>query len=239
MVFDSIDRMIVTHLNHFAGRSTFIDAVILLLADEALWAVLLVCCLWYFWFRKSSDVQRVRERLLAGVLGTAISGAVSRILQVTVHSHARPLHDPSLGFHVILGVDPEAHNHWNSFPSDHAAIYFALATITAGQSRVAGGVAYILAFLSAFARVYAGYHWPSDIFGGAATGIACVLLTRVLLPSRPITWALQLESRKPAAFYSAAFLLCYMVATLFIDTRDTARVLMMGLKGSAQLKSSL
>lgn len=237
-MFTWLDRTILVHLNHFAGRNPFCDAVILLLADEALWAVLLVCCVWYFWFRKTADVQRSRERLLAGLLATAGSGAVSRIVQLIVHSHMRPLHDPSLHFHVILGVDPEAHNHWNSLPSDHAAIYFALATVTAGQSRAAGAVAYLLAFVSAFARVYAGYHWPSDIAAGAVIGIACVLLFRMIVPARVINPILELERRSPAAFYCGAFLFSYMVATLFIDTRDTARVLMLALKGTvAQLRS--
>jgi membrane-associated phospholipid phosphatase len=238
LVFDYVDKHIVGFLNHFAGKSNVVDSIVLLLADEAFWAVLLVCLVWYYWFKSASEERQTREWLTAGLLATAVAGALSRAVQLIVQSHARPIHDPSVHFHLTVGVDPAAHSHWNSFPSDHAAIYFALATLSASQSRIGGTVAYVLASLSAFARVYVGYHWPSDILGGAIVGITLVLVARVFLPNRFISWIVSREQWRPAVFYCAAFLFSYLVATLFIDIRDTARVLLLGIKDSTRLISS-
>jgi len=58
-----------------------------------------------------------------------------------------------------------------SFPSNHAANCFAAATVLATLGRRIRFLAFILATLVAYSRVYAGVHYPSDALGGALLGI--------------------------------------------------------------------
>ena len=65
-----------------------------------------------------------------------------------------------------------------SFPSGHATIAFACATVIAWASPKLAVPAFLLAAAIAFSRVYAGVHWPLDVLGGAILG---VLLATALL----------------------------------------------------------
>ena len=58
-----------------------------------------------------------------------------------------------------------------SFPSGHAAFYFAISTIVFLFNKKAGTFFLIASFLISIARVFSGIHWPSDILTGALIGI--------------------------------------------------------------------
>jgi membrane-associated phospholipid phosphatase len=68
-----------------------------------------------------------------------------------------------------------------SFPSDHAAAGFAIATVLVLGHRKLGAAALAFAALMSFARVYVGEHWPGDVLAGAAIGVAVALLLATLL----------------------------------------------------------
>lgn len=69
------------------------------------------------------------------------------------------------------------YNEVGAFPSGHAALYFAIATIVARYYPKTSTLFFAAALSLSFARVAAGLHWPSDILGGAAVGIAVGLAT--------------------------------------------------------------
>jgi undecaprenyl-diphosphatase len=77
----------------------------------------------------------------------------------------------------------------NSFPSGHAAFYFALATTLYFANKKWGLWFLLFAFLMGVARVAAGVHWPLDIVGGALIGIFSATLIHLLLkkPSQALT----------------------------------------------------
>jgi len=61
-----------------------------------------------------------------------------------------------------------------SWPSSHAAIAAALATVlllTVARGRAGRGLVAAVAVLVAVARVYLGAHWGLDVLGGAALGV--------------------------------------------------------------------
>lgn len=71
---------------------------------------------------------------------------------------------------------------YDSFPSGHATIFFALATAIYLYSKPAGIIFYVFAFCIAISRVIAGVHYPVDIFFGAIIGtIISFLVHRTLL----------------------------------------------------------
>lgn len=63
------------------------------------------------------------------------------------------------------------HSSSSSFPSGHAAFFFAIGTVLYFHNKKAGVVFLLGATLMGIARLAAGLHWPSDIIGGAIIGI--------------------------------------------------------------------
>lgn len=60
-----------------------------------------------------------------------------------------------------------------SFPSGHTVSAFAAAEALRQANRKFGYVAYPLAFLIAFSRLYLYVHFPSDVLAGALIGFIC------------------------------------------------------------------
>ena len=67
-----------------------------------------------------------------------------------------------------------------SFPSGHAAVSFACATVLALAVPRLRWPLYGLAALIAFSRVYVGVHFPFDVLAGAAIGVAIARALRML-----------------------------------------------------------
>lgn len=67
-----------------------------------------------------------------------------------------------------------------SFPSGHAAFFFALATALYFYNKKWGAWFFLAATVISIARVIAGVHYPSDILGGALVGIAVAYVVKKL-----------------------------------------------------------
>jgi len=76
--------------------------------------------------------------------------------------------------------------HSGAFPSGHAAMAFACATVLAWWDLRLAVPAFVLAAAIAWSRVYVGVHWPLDILGGAVLGVlvAIALLKLAAIPRR-------------------------------------------------------
>lgn len=118
---------------------------------------------------------------------------------------------------------------WSSFPSDHAALYFALATGLWLANRRWGAVALAWTLMViCVPRIYVGMHYASDIVAGAVLGIV-VMLAATRLPRRFTYPALHFEKARTSWFYGAAFLLTFEIAYNFVNLRTL---------GSQALKSA-
>ena len=219
--FQETDRTVVLWLNQFVGRSDLLDRTADgLVSTYLISSMLLVACICYLWFRKAGALRGTeRQMIIAEFMGICFAGPVSRVLQLLLRFHPRPFHTPDLHFHVPAIVDPAEFNLWSSFPSDHAALYYALAFMILLHSRALGIAAMVVSSAAVLPRVYLGYHWPSDILGGAVVGVLCVLACRRATPWVVISKVTGWEKNAPYMFYTAAFLICYQIGTLFEETR--------------------
>jgi len=92
-------------------------------------------------------------------------GLVNGILKPLV-GRARPfVLDPTF---PLIATPP----HDASFPSGHAAVSFACAYVIYHFNKRWGIVAYVLAGLIAFSRLYLFFHFPTDVLGGIVIGLA-------------------------------------------------------------------
>ncbi len=127
----------------------------------------------YFLFKKKN-----RQRIYAfALMFLSVILARGIIVEVIRFFYCRSKPFSILNFNPLVSVDGMA-----SFPSGHAAAFFALATAIFFLSRRFGKWFFILSFLIIIARVFTGLHWPSDILVGAVIGILSALFVKKILP---------------------------------------------------------
>jgi undecaprenyl-diphosphatase len=216
-----IDRSITTAINLATRNHRLLDHFFLAL-DEGpfLSGSILVGLVWYCWFQYPT--MQARTELMIGTLTALGCGLASRLFQLLLPSHLRPLHDPLLPFQLPAGVEPSKLSGWSSFPSDHATVFAGLAYILYRSNPKAGTIAIAAAFLFDFARIYLGYHYTSDVIGGTALGVLGVALMLNPPALAAGNWLLRYETVRPGLFYMAAFILSFGLADLFIDIRVIA-----------------
>ena len=179
--------------------------------------------LWYFWFRDTDNSGRTRRLIISVLIGCFFALFLARILNNMI-IHPRPISVSSLHFQSLAGVQPveqQAMFDQNSFPSDHATLFFSLTTGIFLLSRRAGAVA--LAYVGiaiCLPRMYLGLHYPGDILAGAALGTVSVLLF-ASMPARRLyeSHVNRLLQRHPAAFQTALFMLSVEMCFMFDDVR--------------------
>jgi undecaprenyl-diphosphatase len=223
----SIDTGLIHALNSLAGKSPLVDTVLARLLDLPSVKMLpLVALVWALWFDLDNS-KASRQCVVQAFAGAFIALVVSRLIQDIGPFRARPLHDPALGLVLPFGITEDTVQRSSSFPSDHAALAFALATGIIAASRPLGLVAFASALLSTcLARVYAGFHYPTDVAAGAALGVFSTWLAMRFLPM----WRLQafihrFSAERPVLFYFIAFCFAYQVVSLFWDLRIGAEAL--------------
>jgi undecaprenyl-diphosphatase len=166
-----IDQGLFDLLHSLAGRNVFGDT---LLQFCATYLPYLVGAAFFVLLARFKD-WRLRtyyfiEALLAVILARGI------VTEAIYHFY------PSVRPFVALGFEPLVQAVGsNSFPSGHAAFFFALAAAVY-LARRDWGIAYLgFACVIAAARVAVGVHWPFDVVVGAAIGIGSALVVRGLL----------------------------------------------------------
>ena len=103
------------------------------------------------------------------LLAESLSGALKLAIERDRPPLARPVPEP-------LFEAPSTY----SFPSGHATVAFACATVLALAVPRLRWPLYALAALIAFSRVYVGVHYPFDVIAGAVLGVALARALRML-----------------------------------------------------------
>ena len=174
-LFHWLDLPTLYGLNQFAGVSgTFDRLVSNAVHVHLLKGGVVMAVLWWLWFRGAGpDQERTRQRLILTMAGGIAGVAIARTLAALLPMRLRPIHEPGIEFVLPLGMEATVLDGWSSFPSDHAVLFFALATGFWFVSRVAGAVTLAYAaVIICLPRIYLGLHYPTDILAGALVGIA-------------------------------------------------------------------
>ncbi len=103
--------------------------------------------------------------VVALVLGLLLAVAIKRLI-----GRPRPM-ARLMGVHLVGEIPP-----FESFPSAHAAVAFAMAGILVLRHPHVAWWAIPLASLVGFSRIYMGLHYPSDVVAGAMVGVAVAVI---------------------------------------------------------------
>lgn len=129
--------------------------------------------------------------LMCMILSVAMSDLVGSQIMKPTFNRDRP---------NVAGLDvtlKSPHYGGKSFPSNHAANMFALATFLSLVLRRGSWAFLTFAALVAYSRVYVGVHYPLDIFGGMFLGIACGLFGYWCLKTITLRYGERLQLRTP------------------------------------------
>ena len=213
------DRAISVTLNKLVGLSPLTDNALVQLQDSNILGSVTVGLIWSCWFRFVEKPERIR--IGVGMLATVGAGILSRLMQLFLKFHLRPVFDTSLSLTPVAGVRPEGLHAWSSFPSDTLTLLGALTCIIALCDLRLGLVAFVLSALIGFARVAIGIHWASDIVFGFILGMSVVwFASKVPLPK--FVYRIDVES---PWFAFCAFLLSFQSASFYYSAQMAVKLI--------------
>jgi len=157
-------------IHQFVGRSVLLDDFGIFLAKYLAYlmaAGFLILAYYQDGWRKKLYV------FFEGAIAVMLSrGLLTEIIRFFYH-HPRPF--DALDFAPLVGESG-----W-SFPSGHAAWFFALSLVVWYINRKWGVWFFALSTVMGIARIYVGIHWPLDILAGVIVGVASAWFVHRLL----------------------------------------------------------
>ncbi len=153
-MFDEFNIKIFYAINKYAGESTLLDNVLIIVAEYLPYVFTAV--LIYLWF--SSKVDGKHSALFAGY--SAVIGILINRIITYFYFHPRPFME-NIGIPLINHV-PES-----SFPSDHTTFMLSIAAmfLFSRSTRTMGFILLFFGLLGGVSRVFCGVHFPQDILG--------------------------------------------------------------------------
>lgn len=123
------------------------------------------------------DKEHVKMRKIMGIsmlLSLLINFICGNLIIKNIVQRPRP-------YVVDTSVVPLIFPSEYSFPSGHTSSSFTAACAIFLNHKKAGIVAFIMAAMIAFTRLYLFVHYPTDILGGIVLGITCAFIVRWLV----------------------------------------------------------
>lgn len=151
-----MDYFLFQQINSLAGHWSWLDNTAIFLAEYFQY-ILIISAVYFF--------SRVRNWLGLAAAGGAMIFSRFVLVELIRFFYYRPR--PFLD-HSISQLIP--HDLTASFPSGHAALFFALAAMIFFYHKKIGSFFLAGAFLIGLARILAGVHYPSDILVGVLVG---------------------------------------------------------------------
>lgn len=233
----SFDSDIISFLNQFAQRSyTFDQIMVFVSSSHLLKGGVFAILFWWLWFRRhgsdKSEHDGTRARVMTMIVACFISVFAVRVLAASIPFKIRPIHNADLNFVAPHDMNTDILQTWSSFPSDHAAMFFALAVSLWFISRSLGVLSLIyVAVVICVPRVYLGLYYPTDMVAGTAIGGAAAWVASGKVIRRLVDWRTSSWSRvHPASFYAFFFFVTFQVAVIFDDVREISSFVLHVLK---------
>lgn len=172
-----MDRTILLTLNSLTENDFWFQLILLFGNNALLRGGPVFFALVLIWFARPKLSDQIK--ILIGLVATLLSTVISVALQFLFTPHIRPIFNTTLPLVTTdLDLGDIGLHRLSSFPSDTAALYFALCTVIFLENRKSGIVCGIWAFVTVgICRVAAGYHYPSDILGSLVLGPGLVLIS--------------------------------------------------------------
>jgi undecaprenyl-diphosphatase len=175
-----VDWSIVHALNGFMARNDGVEDPLLayVQVSEILFlGMLIVVCV----FARHERWRSVRRAAVAAGLSAGLGLLVGKII-TEFYDRPRPFVAHPGAIHLFASHAADA-----SFPSDHATASFAIAVAILLRGKLRWGtVTLLFALILLFGRVALGFHYPTDVLGGAAIGTLAALLLWIQPLRKPI-----------------------------------------------------
>lgn len=157
-------------IHGFAGHNPFLDSIAIFFAE---WLPYILVIVFLLLVLSENGMRRKIYLFAEGALAIILARGIVTTAIHFFYYHARPF--------AVYNFTPLINESGSSFPSAHAAWFFALAMTVWYANRAWGWWFFGLATLMGIARIYVGVHWPLDIIGGAVIGIASAIFVRWML----------------------------------------------------------
>jgi len=165
--FRELDKVLFMLINHDSD-SNLLDPFMMAIREPLTWIPLYAFMLWY-------SFAKLKDNALVFIVATFVAFAFTDLMCAQLVKpfigRLRPCYDPELNGMVrnLVGCGGAY-----SFPSNHAANHFVLATYWFYAIRhyldKKWNWLWIWAGAVCYAQVYVGKHFPSDVLGGAMIG---------------------------------------------------------------------
>ncbi len=162
----NLDLELVTLLNRAVGWQDWLDVVGEMLVSDYLIPVMLILGLMWLWFstdESSSSGLPAKKTVIAAILAMAFANLTVLVLN-EMYFRPRPFTETDLNLLFYRPTD-------SSFPSNPAALSFALAYSVLREQRRFGLILLALAAVWSLSRVFAGVFYLSDVAAGAIIGV--------------------------------------------------------------------
>ncbi len=153
----ALDRALFLGINHLP-HTIISDSIAQFFSGVGAWGVVWFVIVLYLFFREERRDHWFFVPSIFASVSTVISEYVLKALI------ARPRPSAEMGALIVGYADNF------SFPSSHATLAFAFATLLSGVEKRWKWWLYALASFIALSRIYLGVHYPLDIIGGSLLG---------------------------------------------------------------------
>jgi undecaprenyl-diphosphatase len=210
------------YFNAWTGRSPTFDLFLYFVQDTYLLKGLFVVCVLVALYTEHNTRER-RNNIYATLILVLAGMVLAQLLQAALPYSSRPFNTDGLNLTLVAGLESRSLGQYGtSFPSDHAVMFSTIAACVLMYARKVGMALLVHALIViSLPRLILGYHWPTDLLGGALIGLSLAMVFQ-----RPLAkWLTQTSlddyrQYNPMLFYVLFFIALCETATMYLGLRS-------------------